>query len=141
MDKKKIGIYVLIGIVASAVVFGAMYYFTQNKNGEQSKEIAIKYQTYEYDLGEFSTNLGSTRSFFKGHIVIEVLDETLLEKLPQKNAAIRDGVISILIGRTSDKLLSPEGQSELKKEIIEMLSKIAGENRVTNVYFKEYIVQ
>jgi len=96
MGIKKISLYILIGFVISGVVFGAMFYFMNNR---QPKEVEVNYKTYEYNIGEFSTNLGNTRSYFKGAIILETTDEKLVAKLEEKNSELRDNIISILIGK------------------------------------------
>lgn len=138
MDTKKIITYVLIGFIASALVFGVIFYFT---NSRQTQQVAITYKTYEYDMGEFSTNLGSPRSYFKGSIVIETTDETLLTKFVEKNVVLRDSIISTLIGKKAEDILPPEGQLELKNEIIKVVSNIMNSDKITNVYFVDYIIQ
>lgn len=139
MNFKKIIIYVLIGFVVSAVVFGAFFliYMNNSQNGER----VVNLKTYEYDIGEFSTNLGSTKSFFKGSIMLESTDKKLDEKLEEKNAQIRDSIITILIGKKSNEILEPEGQVELKKEILEAITDIVNSDTITKIYFVDYIIQ
>ncbi|NMA04627.1 MAG: hypothetical protein GX925_07965, partial [Clostridiales bacterium] len=63
MNLGKIMLYMLIGFIISGAIFGTLFYFF---SGKQKGEIAVSYRTYQYDVGEFSTNLGSTRNYFKG---------------------------------------------------------------------------
>lgn len=138
MGIKKTTMYILIGFVISGLVFGLMFYFM---NSRQPVEVTVSYKTYEYNLGEFSTNLGSTRSYFKGSIIIETTDEKLSVKFEEKNSQIRDSVISTLIGKKSEDILNPDGQVVLKDEIKSSISNIVNSDKITNVYFIDYIVQ
>jgi len=110
-------------------------------NSRQPREVAVTYKTYEYDMGEFSTNLGSTRSYFKGSIIIETTDQNLSTKLKEKNSELRDSIISTLIGKKADEILDPNGQLVLKNEIIQTVSDIANSDKITNIYFIDYIIQ
>lgn len=138
MDMKKIILYVLIGFIISGVIFGAVFYFYTNR---QPKEVTVSYKTYEYNAGEFSTNLGSTRNYFKGAIVIQTTDKDLLIKFEEKNVQLRDQIITTLLGKKADEILDPNGQLELKKELIEVASEIVNSDKITNVYFIDYIIQ
>lgn len=138
MNLKKISLYVLIGFVISGIFFGALFYFMNNR---QPREVVVNYKTYEYNIGEFSTNLGSTRSYFKGTIMLETTDKNLITKLEEKNAEIRDGIITTLIGKKADEILEPNGQLELKNEISKVVADIVNSDKVTNIYFVDYIIQ
>lgn len=138
MDLKKILIYVSIGFLLSALFFGVFFVF-MNNNQATTNSKAI--ETYEYNLGEFSTNLGNTRSYFKGSIILEVTNEKLIPTIEEKNVQIRDGIISILIEKNSEEILDVEGQSKLKNEILKSVSSIIDSDGINNIYFADYIVQ
>lgn len=138
MNLRKIILYMLIGFIISGIIFGALFFFFSNR---QKGEIAVSYKTYEYDIGEFSTNLGNTRHYFKGAIKLETLDKNLFKKLEEKNAEIRDCIITTLIGKKADEILEPEGQLKLKNEILKVVADIVNSDKITNIYFVDYIVQ
>lgn len=58
-----------------------------------------------------------------------------------QDAQIRDLLIRELSSRTLDELTDPVTKEEMRQGIVEGLSGILGERRVTNVYFTEYVVQ
>lgn len=138
MNLKKVILYILVGFMMSGIIFGTLFFFFSNK---QEGGITVSYKTYEYDIGEFSTNLGSTRNYFKGTIRLETLDKSLSKKLREKDAEVRDCIIATLIGKKADEILEPEGQSKLKDEILKVIADIVGSDKITNVYFVDYIVQ
>ncbi len=138
MNLKKVILYILVGFMMSGIIFGALFFFFSNK---QEGGITVSYKTYEYDIGEFSTNLGSTRNYFKGTIRLETLDKSLSKKLREKDTEVRDCIIATLIGKKADEILEPEGQSKLKDEILKVIADIVGSDKITNVYFVDYIVQ
>ncbi len=138
MNLKKIVLYVSLGFIVSAIVFGTIWYFNGNKT---PTETVINYKTYEYNLGEFSTNLGSTRNYFKGTIILETIDKDIILKLEEKNAEIRDSIITTLIGKKADEILNTDGQLELKNEISKVVADIVNSDKITNIYFVDYIIQ
>ena len=138
MNLRKTALYIFIGFIVSGIIFGALFFFLSNRS---KSEIAVSYKTYEYDLGEFSTNLGNTRNYFKGTIILETLDRELLKKLDKKDAEIRDNIIATLIGKKADEILQPDGQSELKNEILKVVADIVNSDKITNIYFIDYIIQ
>jgi len=138
MDLKRILMIALIAfLVTMIVVGGLLYFFVFRTAGEED----AKLPTYEYNLGEFSTNLGSQRSFFNGEIVIETTDSDLLDTFEEKNVVLRDGVIKTLIDKQPEDILKPEGQQELRQELIQMISEKVDSDQITNLYFVDYIVQ
>lgn len=137
MNMKKIIILVTTGILLSALFFGGIIYFTFLRSNDQEAEI----QTYQHTLGEFTANLGDTRNYFQGNIIVEVQEEDLIEALEDKEIIIRDEILGILIGKRPEELLEPEGQKELKGEIVEAISSVLDTEAVSDLYFSSYIIQ
>lgn len=137
MDVKKIMMISIAGLLISVLIFGGTLYFTVFKNSSAKKNP----KTYVYEAGEFSSNLGDMRRFFKGKITIETTDKKLPKKFEEKNIILRDGILSILIEQDSQKLVSEDGFNELKQKIIDRISQDFNTDKITNIYFSDYIVQ
>ncbi len=138
MGTKKVVLYSLIGFILSGVFFGTILYFTFFR----SSEIVVKnVKVYEYTLADFTTNMNSVKSYFRGTIVIETSNKKLLDKFEEKNAEIRDGVIQILISKKPEDILDVGGQQKLRDEIKSVVSRIVNSDEITNVYFIDYIIQ
>jgi len=137
MNKKKLIILVTTGVLLSAVFFGGIIYFTFLRTSDEEAEI----QTYQHTLGEFTANLGDTRNYFQGDIIVEVEEEDLIEAMVEHEIIIRDQILGILIGKSPDELLQPEGQRELKDEIVQAISSILETEAVSDLYFSSYIIQ
>src|SRR4029077_21053821 len=56
-------------------------------------------------------------------------------------ATIRDSILTILAQCTSDQLLTPEGKTKLKADLINSLNRDVPELHVREVYFTEFLVQ
>jgi len=65
--------------------------------------------------------------------------EKLLTYLPL--ARIRDSILSVLTLCKADILLTPEGKSQLKKDLVKALNQNVPELGVREVYFTEFLVQ
>ena len=137
MGLKKIIIIALIAFLITAIVVGALLYLFVFRSTDSDQPLP----TYEHNLGEFSTNLGNQRSFFNGEIVVETTDRDLLQVFEEKNVILRDRVIKTLISKTPDDVLTPDGQQNLRQELIDIVAEAVGSDDVTNVYFIDYIVQ
>ena len=136
MGKKKILILVLVGALLSVLFFGGIIYFTFFRT-PQEEEIV----TYQMPIGEFVANLGSTRNYFQANITLEVTDSKLIDSMEEKHVEIRDIILGILIGKKADELLTPQGKSELKQEIISAISILMDTDEISNLYFTNYIIQ
>ena len=138
MNTKKIILYLSVGVLISAVFFGSIFYFLFMRNSET---VVKPVKTYEYSIGDFTTNLGNARSYFKGKIVVEVTDKKLVEKFPENDARIRDRVIKTLIDKKPEDIMNPTGQQNLRKELINEISILMETDKISNLFFTDYIVQ
>lgn len=138
MNLKKTIIYLITGLLLSTIFFGSIIYFVFLRDtNTESRPL----KTYEYTVGDFTTNLGNPRSFFKGKIVVEVTDKKLLDKFPENEARVRDRVIKTLLDKRPEDILSSEGQQNLRKLLINEISKLMDTDQITNLFFVDYIVQ
>lgn len=138
MDFKKILLYSLIGFLISGVFFGTILYFTVFKT---PREVTYTLETYKFNLGSFSTNLSHQRSFFKGEIVVETTDKKVFESFEKKDTELKDIIIKTIISKEPKDILNPEGQQSLRNELIEAISEVMTSDKITNLYFIDYIVQ
>jgi flagellar FliL protein len=56
-------------------------------------------------------------------------------------ATIRDSILTVLAQCTSDQLLTPDGKTKLKADLINSLNRDVPDLRVREVYFTEFLVQ
>ncbi|WP_280140732.1 flagellar basal body-associated FliL family protein [Natronincola peptidivorans] len=74
-------------------------------------------------------------------MVAETNDRRLIKKFEEKNAELRDQIIKTILSKEPEDILSPEGQQQLRQEILQTISQVMASDRITNVYFTDYIVQ
>lgn len=133
---KKGIIFLVIGLLISSIIFGALF-FVLILNNQGEKPI----KTYSYDVGEITANLANTKHFFKGKVTLELTNEKLTTVLTEKQVIIRDSIIGIILEKEPDEMVTTQGREKLKKEIIDKVTKIVDNKAISNVYFPDYIVQ
>ena len=68
-------------------------------------------------------------------------NKALAEELQKKNDAVRDTIISVLRTKKVADLETATGPQELKKEITTRVNSLLSKGRLTNVYYKEFVIQ
>jgi len=139
MSMKKIILFAIIGLVILAVIAGAILYFTVFRSTDEEKIVEI--ETFEFQLGKFTTNLSDSRDFFRGDIVIETSNKDLLKEFEIQNAELRDRIIKIIITKKPNEILSADGLQNLRQEIIAAISDVIDTDEITNLFFIDYIIQ
>lgn len=97
-------------------------------------------------LEDFVVNLSDRdgHSYLRVGIDLGVENENPKAKSETKPATvpvIRDSVIALLSTMQSDDLLTPEGKTKLKQDLIKSLNDRLPELKVREVYFNEFMVQ
>ena len=100
-----------------------------------------KIDTYKYDLGDFSTNIGSSGRYFKGKIVIETTSKKTPALIEENVEPIRDHILKVLISQDVKNMMSDTGIENIKKDIKKHIGEIIGTDDISNVYFTDYIIQ
>ncbi len=147
--KKKKGkvLTVIIAIVVAVLLGGGGAFFFLSKssaNAVQKKaETNAKDEGQMFALDPFVVNLndqGQTK-FLKVSVQLELANQAAVERAKAKTPQIRDAVITLLTGETSDSLMSPEGKLQLKDEINMIGNQILGNDTLKNVYFTDFVMQ
>ena len=131
MDNKKLAIFSIVVFVVSILVFATTLYLVFFK----------KIDTYKYDLGDFSTNIGSSGRYFKGKIVIETTSKKTPALIEENVEPIRDHILKVLISQDVKNMMSDTGIENIKKDIKKHIGEIIGTDDISNVYFTDYIIQ
>jgi flagellar FliL protein len=107
------------------------------KKEEHGPEVAA-------DLEVFVVNLaGSGQSrYLRMLLSLGVKDEHMKEKIKELSGKIRHSVIMYLTERKVEELADPEGKNKLREELHKQINQAIGDKKlVTNVYFKEFLIQ
>ncbi len=146
--KKKAKGLILIIVIAVAVLLGgggAFLFFTKTGGAKALKkgEVTSKEESIMFPLDPFVVNLGDQGStkFLKVSVQLELSNKAASEMAKAKIPQIRDAIINVLTGKTSDDLMLPEGKLQLKDDINLMTNQILGDNTVKNIYFTDFVMQ
>jgi flagellar FliL protein len=64
-----------------------------------------------------------------------------IEENPVERAQMQSAILEVLTVHTAEQLVTPEGKTVLKKEILERAGHVLHETKVTDVLFTEFVVQ
>jgi flagellar FliL protein len=94
-------------------------------------------------LDPFLVNLADkeSRRYLKLKLELEVDSEGAAKDLEKSQPRIRDALILLLSSKTYLDLASSEGKQQLKQEIKQKVTAIPGGNKVSEIFFTEFVAQ
>jgi flagellar basal body-associated protein FliL len=95
------------------------------------------------DLDVFVVNLAGSGQgrYLRTTLSLGVKDEHQKEKVKEFTGPIRHAVIMYLTERKVEELTDPEGKEKLRHALHEQINEAIGAKAVSNVYFKEFLIQ
>jgi flagellar protein FliL len=149
---KKSSVPLLLGIALLAVAGGggsAWFVLERSHTAEASRtpetNSAPKYLVH---LEGFTVNLADPEETHFLRVTMDLGIDRLPEGADKEKAAavlpvgrIRDAILSVLTAGKADALLTSEGKTQLKKNLVESLNHSVPEVGVREVYFTEFLVQ
>lgn len=81
------------------------------------------------------------RRYLKLALDVEVRDKVAADELNKNMAKVKDSLLLLLSSKTYEDLGSLENKILLKKEIVERLTLVLGEQKVQRVYITEIVIQ
>lgn len=81
------------------------------------------------------------RRYLKLALDVEVKDKIAADALNKNMAKVKDALLLLLSSKTYEDLASIESKILLKKEIVERLTLVLGEQKVLRVYITEIVIQ
>ena len=111
----------------------------QTKKGAEEKK---REPEVGADLEVFVVNLaGQPPRYLRTTLSVGVKSEKDKEEIKELSGPIRNAVIMYLTERKVEELLDPEGKKKLRNELLKQINAAAGKQMVSNVYFKEFLIQ
>ena len=154
--KKVIIIAVAVTLVVGGVSAG-LYFLMPNWLPEsiRSKDVTADAEENQHevekkrgpevgaDLEVFVVNLAGTGTgrYLRTTLSLGVKDEHEKEHIKEFTGPIRHAVIMFLSEKKVEDLLDPEGKNKLRSELHKQINAAIGKKMVTNVYFKEFLIQ
>lgn len=144
--KKKLLILIVALVVVAAAGGGAFLMGVFDKGGEMSEEelALLEEKTIYLDLDEFLVNLnnpGRQVTFLKMKITLELPNAKTQAVINNKMPRIRDAFQVYLRELRSSDLRGSAGTARLREELMLRINKIIEPEKVTDVLFKDIIVQ
>ena len=156
--KRSTGKFIGAGVVLFAVGFGGWWAFLRPRAApasdatDQSAAAAPAAPTTVLPLESFTVNLADPEEghFLRTTLALGVAGDVPTSgktegKAPETGgvsmATIRDSILSVLTTCKSEELLTPEGKTKLKADLITALDRDVPALQAREVYFTEFLVQ
>lgn len=96
-----------------------------------------------YPLEPFIVNIydGQEIRYLKLKVEFEMANAEVKPELDAKTAALRDAILILLTTKTMQEIQDLQGKNTLREQILSATSRIIGTNKVSKVYFTDFVVQ
>lgn len=137
--KKKLLILI---IIAFLVLGGGFFGYSAFSKGQKKETKKTEPEnTTLIAVDPFVVNLSDYGKYLKMTMQLELSDKSYEGLVKQKIPGIRDAVITLLSGKSSDSISGPEGKLQLKDEILLRANQVIGKDVFKNLYFTEFVMQ
>lgn len=138
-------VLVLTLLVLGGTGAGAFYWFKVRASAPQAAA-APESESGMLPLDPFVVNLADTDAPRFLRVTLRLIvssekDAKRIEEDPVRLTKVRSAVLELLTTQQSSKLTTPEGKTELKKQIAERSSHVLESIEVRDVLFSEFVVQ
>jgi len=109
------------------------------KKGDKSHEA----EPININLDPFLVNLAEPKAkhFLKVSITLQIKNEETKVEVEKKLANIKNDILLLLSSKTIEDIITMEGKIRLKEEMMIRITKIVGEDKVTDIFFSQFVVQ
>lgn len=136
-------------IILSIVIINTSFASAPKEEEEIDPNIPVVPRVEYYELQpKFLTNLsasGGKFNYIKVKVTLMINDSRELPLIKEHDAALRDGVISVIGTATLEEAKTAHGKDQLQNKVQEILTKITderiGRRVIKKVLFSEYLVQ
>ena len=157
--KSKLVFFVIIGVVILLLGGGGFFAYTkflahkpaaegeEAEGGHGKKEDAAKPPPPVIGeimaLDPFVVNLADPKGkrYLKLKIELELESPAAKDKATKVAPKLRDMVIMMLTSLDFEQVMTPEGKVGIRDELLERFNQIMRPDRITNIYFTEFVVQ
>lgn len=141
MDSKKITVVSIVVFVLSLLVFASTVFLVVFKQPATSVGGSGRGNSLTVEIGDVSTQVGSSGRYFKGYVYVDVSGKETSKKVEELMPKIKDKLLSTISYASPSDITDEKKFDALKQEICTNLNGILGEGSVLNVYFSEKILQ
>lgn len=139
-------LYALIALVLLAVLGGGWFFAARFRTPSSPAEAEVKREPRvkaTLSLGSVVVNIGppESRRYLKVGVELGVPDHKDTKEVEEHKAQILDLLISVFATSSLDVLGSEEGRAGLKKTLIARIHEELELEKVSRVYFTEFMIQ
>lgn len=159
MTKKTVLIIVIVAVLVMGMM-GAGFYVIWNKVSsfkpeakQESEKVAEEKEGKKkadegmigpiYSLDTFVVNLGDKggKRYLRVTMDLELSNKELMEEIKKRHPQITDTILMVLPTKRCEDIQSVEGKIALRDEMISKINSFLKAGSVTNIYFKEFVIQ
>ena len=96
-----------------------------------------------FPLDTFIVNLADKggKRYLRITIDLELDSEDLESEVTKRLPQVRDSILTILPTKRFEDISSAEGKTALRDQMLERINGLLARGQITNIYFKEFVVQ
>ena len=96
-----------------------------------------------FPLDTFIVNLADKggKRYLRVNIDLELDSEELESEIAKRLPQVRDSILTILPTKHFEDISSAKGKTTLRDQLLERINGLLARGRITNIYFKEFVVQ
>jgi flagellar FliL protein len=149
-QKSAAGVFLGIALLAVAGSGGAAWFVMQRGRAmDADRSVGVSgAPKYLVHLEGFTVNLADAEETHFLRVTMDLGIDRLPDGVEKEKAAsampvgrMRDAILAVLTVCKADTLLTPEGKTQLKKNLVDSLNHSVPELGVREVYFTEFLVQ
>ena len=114
------------------------------EQGDQDSSVPVdKLLGPIFSLDTFIVNLADKggKRYLRMTIDLELDSGALGSEVNKRLPQVRDSILTILPTKRFDDISSAKGKTALRDQMLERINGLLARGRVTNIYFKEFVVQ
>lgn len=133
--------FLLLLCAALAMTAPALHASSEGGHGGGEKKEAGKAENGVITIGPLTVNILSNKGyrFFRLSMVVQCDSNADAERLLLPD--VRQDLVFTLSSKLAEDLLTNSGKMVLRQELIKLFDKYAGEGKVKNLYFQEFVFQ
>ncbi len=149
--KSKMMFFIILGVALLLAGGGGFFAYTKfmvPPPEDETVEAPVEEEEFEavgemITFKEFVVNLSDPKGkrYLKCSISIEVESIESMERVSKIEPKMRDIVIMLLTSLAFEEVMTPEGKIRIREELLERFNQAARPDKVTHLYFSNFVVQ
>lgn len=148
--KSNMMLFIILGFVLLLAGGGFFAYTTFLAPQPVDKGAAAPVEQMDFEvvgemitLKEFVVNLSDPKGkrYLKCQISLEVESIEAVDRVTKIEPKLRDIVIMLLTSLAFEEVMTPEGKIRIRDELLERLNQAARPDKITHLYFSNFVVQ